>query len=100
MTENTLLHKHLSGLEFQTVKLSNGFVVSDFIIGANVDFAYSLNDNDTALLLNIEAFGNIDLSEVRKLIEAGHRTILVHNETMNMYVYNISEEDVFSVLLG
>lgn len=98
MNNNIFMEKHLGGLKPQTVKLKNNFVVSKFIVNASTDYAYSVVNEDEAFLLNVAQFGSIKLSEVRKIIEMGERVIIVHNESMSMYVYNIPEEVVISAL--
>ncbi|MBO1087202.1 hypothetical protein [Enterococcus mundtii] len=96
---NTILSKHFSGLTYRTVKLKNNFVVSKFGVDTDIDYIYSITDEDQALLLNIETFGSIAMEEIAKLAK-NQRIAMIDNKAMEMYIFNVSEEDIVTALFA
>ena len=75
-----------------TFKVKNGFKVHEFVQLAEVNYVFSKKrDDDFYLLLNIEEFGQLSEDDVQKMIDTDSRVILINNDTLDMYTYNISE---------
>lgn len=96
---NPVLKKYFSDLSSVDLKLKNNFVVSDFAVRAELDFLYAIKSEDDAILLNVDTFGTTKMKEIAKLAET-KRVALIHEPAMEMYVYNVPEEEVISVLFS
>lgn len=81
-------------------KVKNGFKVHEFIQKVEVNYVFSkAKDEEFYRLLNIDEFGHLDEETVQGLTKK-QRAIILHNDTLEMEVYNIPDEEVASALLG
>ena len=81
-------------------KLKNNFKVHEFVQLAEVDYVFSTSGEDGVyLLLNVEEFGKLSDKDVQKLIDTESRVAIIHNSTLEMFTYNISEEEVTKALM-
>lgn len=87
-----------SNTNCQNVKLKNGFSAVPFSNDAELDFMFSIKDNDTALLLNVDAWGEFDMVQVADLAKT-NKVGLISNETMEMSVFNLSKDTLYSALM-
>lgn len=88
----------LSDMMFVKVRLKNNFDVGNFMSKANLDYLYSIQEDDSCLLLNVDTFGKIPLSEVLKLAE-NKRLAIISTDYMEMLVFNVEEREVINSLL-
>lgn len=97
---NPVLVKHFSDLVSSVdIKLKNNFVVSDFMVETKLDFLYAIKNENEAILLNVDVFGTTSMKDVAKLAKE-KRVALIHEPSMEMYVYNVPEEEVIEVLFN
>lgn len=88
----------LSNMMFVNVRLKNNFDVGNFMSKANLDYLYSIQEDDSCLLLNVDIFGQMPLSEVLKLAE-NKRLAIISTDYMEMLVFNVEEREVINSLL-
>jgi NDP-sugar pyrophosphorylase family protein len=88
----------LSEMKFVNVRLKNNFDVGNFMSKANLDYLYSIQEDDSCLLLNVDIFGQMPLSEVLKLAE-NKRLAIISTDYMEMLVFNVEEREVINSLL-
>lgn len=88
----------LQNLQFNTARLKNNFVVSDFAVKTELDFVYSITDEGVCLLLNSNIFGEIPQDEVMKLCE-NSKVAIISNTFMEMMVFNVDEMDIINALM-
>lgn len=88
----------LSDMKFVNVRLKNNFDVGNFMSKANLDYLYSIQEDDSCLLLNVDIFGQMPLGEVLKLAE-NKRLAIISTDYMEMLVFNVEEREVINSLL-
>lgn len=88
----------LSNMMFVKVRLKNNFDVGNFMSKTNLDYVYSIQEDDSCLLLNVDIFGQMPLSEVLKLAE-NKRLAIISTDYMEMLVFNVEEREVINSLL-
>lgn len=59
-------------------------------VGASYLFSHT-GDDDFYRLLNEDAFGHIKSEDVDKLIEAGHSVVVIENDDLKAFTYNIDK---------
>ncbi|UDM72692.1 hypothetical protein [Vagococcus fluvialis] len=97
--KNTVLEKHFDGLDCEVVGMKNNFVISSFAVSTKIDFLYAAQDEDEALLLNVETFGRMSMKDIAEKAKT-ERVAVVHEQTMKMYVFNVEESEIVQALLN
>lgn len=87
----------LASMEFTKVRLKNKFNVGDFMVKANLDFVYSIEQDDICHLLNQNILGDINLSEVLKLCE-NSRVAIIASDYMEMIVFNVENDELIEAI--
>lgn len=81
-------------------KLKNGFKVHELLQKIDIDYLFSKSESeDIYRLLNIEEFGTFNKSNVDKLKENGKSVIIINNDTLEMEVYNVDENELVYALM-
>lgn len=87
----------LANLRFVKVRLQNNFDVGRFMADTNLDYVYSIQEEDNCLLLNVDAFGKIPLKDVLVLAE-NKRLAIISTDYMEMLIFNVPEEEIINSL--
>ena len=75
--------------ERTSLKVNNGFVVTDFIVATDVNFVYA-KDEQGYKLLNLDTMGITDEETIIDLINSGASVAII--DKLNMDVYNLDED--------
>lgn len=68
------------------------FQPNKFADDVGADYLYSHNDGDDFYrLLNEDTFGHIKSEDVEKLIEHGHKVVVIENDALKAFTYNIDK---------
>lgn len=94
----TLTAKHFSELESYVLKLKNNFVISQFVVSAEIDFLYAIVDEDNALLLNVETFGTFSMKDIAETAKT-MKVALVDEANMQMFIYNVAEDVIIKAAM-
>lgn len=80
-----------------SIKLKDGFVVTDFIVASNIDYVYA-EENGSFKLLNLNILGTTSSDVVIDLIETGSSVAIING--LNMDVYNLDESVLKDALIN
>lgn len=84
-----------------TIKVNDGFKVSEFATQVDCDFIYSKKvGEDFCLLLNNEIFGKVTDDNIEKQKEANMRIVIINNDTLMAEAFNISEEEIITGIMN
>lgn len=80
-----------------SIKLKDGFIVTDFIVASNIDYVYAEEDGNFKLL-NLNILGTTSSDVVIDLIETGSSVAIING--LNMDVYNLDESVLKDALIN